>query len=154
VTAFLWNRNSGNFGEKVAQLPLGTVGNVLRRVIYSMALPPVNVGDLIQAWATFEASNETPQNVMVGRYLTLTTGPGVTTGTDISEAATRNITPDMHHDHIQDFGSYRVSAARSGWWLNYIAYAGRNTVQPGEYVIVEQDYGRLMVNIYDAAVVK
>lgn len=152
VEAFLWHANSGNAGELATSLPM--IPNATKRVIYSIPLPDLAVGDLVQAWATFEVTNPYQFNVMVGRSLLIGATADAITGTEISEPATRNITPGNHHDHIQDFGSYRAPIALTGKFLNLIAYAGSSQAVAGDEAVVEQDYGRLFVNIFDAAALK
>lgn len=145
----MWTNNSGNNSELVAQLPL--VPASTRMVVFSLPLPDLAVGDVVQAFGSFGATNPELYNVMVGKYLVIASSAGATTGIEVSEASTRNITPDMHHDAVQSYGSYKVTSALINRFLNYIAYTAANPAQAGDYVAVEPDYGRLFVNVLRAA---
>lgn len=145
----IWMAGSGDNSELVTQLPKGAI----HKVVYSIALPDLNAGDVIEAHATFEATNPYTYNMMVGRYLLLATSDSSVIGTEISEAATRNITPGMHHDHIQDFGTFLVTDAMSGMFVNFVAYCDAQAATSGHAAVVEQDYGRLFVKVYPAALV-
>lgn len=138
---FIWYGNSGNLSEKVTHLPLTNA----KYVVYSIKLPNCAEGDLIKVRATFEVTNPYNYNIMVGRGFIIAKTATAVTGTEISEYATRNITPGMHHDHIQDFGSIRATAAMSGNYVNFVAYSGSSAAGSGHKAIVEQDYGRLEV---------
>jgi hypothetical protein len=151
MTAFLWHANSGNLSEKVSKLYLGFAN---AKVVFSLALPSLNAGDLIQAWASCEVTNDLKVNVMVARCLKLSTSPTGTFGTEISEGAARNITPGNHHDVIQDFGSYQMTSGSYPLFLNFVVWADRTGRLATDFVKVAQDYGRLMVNAFDAAAVK
>lgn len=149
IAAKIWHANSGNSSELVTQLPEGAV----KKVVFSIALPALAVGDLVEAHASFEVTNPYAFNIMVGRQLRIADAASAVNGIELSEAATRNISPNMHHDHIQDFGSYVVTDAMVGRFVNFIAYTGSTAYSSGDAAVVEQDYGRLFVKVYPAAMV-
>lgn len=147
--AKIWHSNSGNSSELVSTLPAGAV----KKVVYSIALPDLSPGDLVEAHATFEVTNPYSFNIMVGRQLRIANAASAVNGIELSEAATRNISPNMHHDHIQDFGTFVATTAMAGRFVNFVAYSGSSAYSAGDAAIVEQDYGRMFVKVYPAAMV-
>lgn len=145
----IWWKNTGDFSEKRTTLPV----NSTKHVIYSVALPDLKAGDLIDVRATFEITNPYSFNVMVGRQLILGDGHLSVTGSEISEAATRNITPGMHHDHIQDFGTYLVPSDMTGKHITVVAWSGSSAANSTHNVILEQDYGRLEVKVFPSSMI-
>jgi len=141
----IWHSNSGNGSELATQLNIHTVQ---KEVIYSVALPDLYGGDVVEAYGTFEVTNPYPYNIMVGRLIILADSPSATTGIELSEAATRNISPNMHHDHIQDFAQYKVPQDVSGKYVNLISYSAASRSVSTSRAKVEQDYGRLFVKVY------
>ncbi len=144
LPTWVWFDNTGSESERVSELAI----SMERRVVYTIQLPPLQEGDLIDARATFEVTNPTDFNVLVGRQLIISDTPDGISGIELSEAAARNVTPDMHHDHIQDFGSMVWEGESGTFHLNLVAHAGASSEEAvGETVTVEPDYGRLAVTI-------
>lgn len=145
VPTWIWFDNTGNQSERISELSLATD----KKVVYSIPLPPLVEGDIIDAHATFEVTNDLGFNVMVGRQLVISSTPDGVSGIEVSEAATRNVTPNMHHDHIQDFGSAVWNRREGAYFLNLVAYAGASLHEDSAGALrVEQDYGRLSVTIF------
>ena len=143
---FIWHHNSGNMSEMVSSLPL-TIPYQFR-VLYSVALPDLKAGDLVEAYVTFEVSNNTTWNVvMCGRYISLADTISQTNGLRLSEAATMNVSLDMHHDIHHDFASWIVPNDMSGKRINAVIYAARTGEDGTQFLDVEQGYGRLFVKV-------
>lgn len=142
----VWHANSGDNSERRTNLPISGVPLPIVCVVYSVQLPEIFDGDLIEAWGTFEVTNPYNYDMMVCRQLIIGDANNSTTGVEVSEPACRNVTPGMHHDHTQDFGSIRGTAAMSGKWVIMTGYANNYNVT-GHAAILEQDYGRLIVKV-------
>lgn len=154
---FIWHANSGNSSERVTFLPVPAIGtNYQTRVIFSIQLPTIAVGDLLEAHSSFEVTNNSStQHVMVGRWMTLAPSSIATTGIDISEAAVRNVSKSsMHHDVVADHASYVATMELTGKYLNLVAYSGAELARYNDVITVEQDYGRMFVTIIDAIAMK
>lgn len=142
----VWHANSGPSSELRQTLVISGLAQPYQHVVYSVRLPVIQAGDIIKAWATFEVTHEFAENVMVCRGLRICASATATAGTKISADSCRNVTPGMHHDSIQDFGSIVGTPGMSQMWLNFVAYANHYEL-PGAAVRVEPDYGRLFVEV-------
>lgn len=120
------------------------------RVLYSVPLPDLYAGDVIDARVTYQLTNPYPFNVMSARFLAISDSPtNATLYTDlVSRPAGRNITDNMHHDIIHDFGTFRVPSFMSGKYLVLIVYAASSASTSGQALQVNRNYGRLEVKIF------
>ncbi len=156
ITPFIWQKNTGNTSEQFSQMIIaGRINGVNQPIyfyaIYSIQLPEIFEGDLIEVDASFECTQDTGENVMVCRHIHICASATATSGgIEVSESACRNVTPGMHHDHIQDFGSIRGTPAMSNKFVNFIAYANHYELR-GHAVKIEPDYGRMTVKVTRAA---
>lgn len=147
----VWHQNSGNNSEKVTSLPISGVQFPTYHVVYSIQLPTIFAGDLIEAFATFEVTNPYPGlDIMICRVLRIGDAATSTTGTEISEEAGQNVPYSVHHGTYPDFGSIRGVPSMSEKYVNFIACANIYG-HAGKAVAVEQDYGRLIVKVTRAA---
>lgn len=138
-------KNSGNSSELVSSMtPATTAGAATKYVLFSLDLNDggnIAEGDIIKAFAEFEATTqESTYNTGVFCQLILADSASATTGTEITEANGRNLTPATHHDTFVKTGSIAVTDT-SKHYLNLVAYAvSTSGTQP---VIIEQDFGRM-----------
>lgn len=125
------------------------------RVLYTVALPDLYAGDLVEARVTYQLTNPYPFNVMSARFLAISDhATNATLYTHfVSRPAGRNITDNMHHDVIHDFGTFRVPSFMSGKHLVLIVYAASSASTSGQALQVNQNYGRLEVKVYPAAMI-
>lgn len=150
---FWWHENSGSSSELVTTIPITTGSPYTRKVIFSIALPDLAAGDLIEAKASMQVTTSYNYNCMIGSLLILTDSATSTSGlvADISEAAGENFDMAVHHKKVADFGSYRVTTPLIGKYVNFIAYAASTGALPGHALTVDLDYGRLIVDVIRAA---
>lgn len=148
VAPSIWHGNSGNSSELVDRLYLTYTNGYLYKAIYTIPLPTLHPGDIVEMHGTFEITNPHKYNVMGARYLIIADNPTDTAGIPVSEAAGRNVTPGMHHDTHQDFGTYVVTQEMSGKHAVMVGYAASSAASSSNVVWVEQDYGRLFVKVY------
>jgi hypothetical protein len=153
---FVWHANSGHDGELVTSLPVTPNSPYTFKTIYSIALPTLYAGDLLQAFALAQFTNDTNLEwVMAATYITLGTSPTDTNLVGrISEAKGRNVGRiTTHHDPHPDFASYVVPENVEGLYLNFVGYAG-HVNGTGQLLDVDQGYGRLFATVTRAAVVE
>lgn len=125
--------------------------------LYSVKVPALRAGDVVQAHAQFELTNDCGINVMLGHAMVVhheetvidhsDTRPG---GDVICEYAVENITPGMHHGFRTLVGSF--SAERDGdHWLSVVIYAAASSAKDGDTLAVEKGYGGLRAIAYRQA---
>ena len=139
-------RDSGNNGELVTTIPVNKTGTA-RDVVYSIPVGDLGPGDTLLIQAEYEATNNLGYNVMLGSYVTLADSPTATSGRDITEANTFNVTPDMHHGVPVKVGSLAVTEPLTDQYVNLISYSAAYLAAPGATLRIEQDYGHLVVTV-------
>lgn len=132
--------NTGSFSEQVTSLPVTSDGSA-KRVVFSQQVS-VRAGDVILVLAKFEITNPYQYNIMGARYTLLCNSAGATNGTEITEAASMNVTPAIHHDIHVDVGTMTVANGGTKY-INVIAWAAASSPGANDALVVEQDYGRL-----------
>lgn len=147
----MWHKNSGDNSELVPHLYLSYANGYRFEALYSIPLPDLHPGDLVDLRATFEVTNPHSYNCMCARYLIIADNPKDVTGIMVSEAAGRNVTPNMHHDVHHDFGTLKVTEEMTGKHAVCVAYAASTKAGPTNAIFVEQDYGRLEAKVIRAA---
>jgi hypothetical protein len=138
--------NTGSLSERATTLPITTsAGTAPRVVLFSQALGAVRLGEQVVVLAEFQLTNPQTYVVGVGVVVLRAASATATTGTEITEATGRNITPDMHHDAIVKVGTHVPGSDLAEAWVNVVAYAYSTAALAGHVVDVDQDYGRLAV---------
>ena len=90
---------TGDSGELVTSLPIA-VSSPTKSVIFSIEIPDLAVGDLIYVTADMQATNDEGYNAVFTTQIIAMDTPTATAGTEITEAAGFNITPDTHHGQV------------------------------------------------------
>ena len=122
--------------------------------LYSLKLPGLLKGDVVQAHCQFEATNDIGVRVMLAHAMLFHSketivahGPPPSKGWIISEYAGENITPDMHHAFRTLVGSLEVPVDGDGW-LSVVIYASPLVARHGGKVELEKGYGGLRAIVF------
>lgn len=129
--------NTGNNSELVTVLP----GDDTKHVVYSQHVPNLKAGEILIVLCEVECTNDNIDD-LASRFSTqviLSETQTGTTGTEINEGQSYNLTRDMHHGVFPRMGTFVVPY--DGFereHVNLRAWVNRE-------LKVEQDYGRLSV---------
>lgn len=122
--------------------------------LYSLKLPDLRAGDVVQAHCQFEATNDVGVPVMLAHAMLFHSketivahGPPPAKGRVISEYAGENLTPAMHHGFRTLVGSLAVPADGDGW-VSVIVYASELAGPPGGKLGVQKGYGGLRAIVF------
>lgn len=139
--------NTGNFGERTARLTLGDYPDPAPKyVVFCIDLGTVPLGgEILTVMADLEVTNNLGYNVSIVTHLLLISSCSHTDGTEIAEANGENAIPAVHHEVPVRVGTLVVPAGNSRRYVGLIAWASSTAAQPGHYVQVMQDYGRMSV---------
>ena len=130
--------------EQVTSIPILTAGTTKTSII-SVELPDVAEGDILVCLAEFEGTNPESYNVGVWSALLLAAALDATTGVELSEFNGANITPGNHHMTFVKTAMHVVTASdvtAGRRFVNLVGYARSTAAQPGDVLVIEQDYGR------------
>lgn len=141
---------TGNTSELVGSLPMNPSQF---QVAYSLPCPDIRDGDVVVALAEFEVTNpygrdpwDSTWNAMVTGWVILGDSPSSTTGIEVTENNGFNIDPNMHHGVLTKVGSVRPKGTDLGdKYVNVVLRAASSRAEPGDALILDQDYGRLTV---------
>lgn len=142
---------SGEGGELVATLPVPVAPAAAdHRVIYSVEVPNIRGGDVLDVDAGFEVTSELAINVMLGSYLLLCTNAGDVQGAagsvELTDPRTENFHRDREH-HLDRVvtGRYLATTDLGTKRVNLVGYSGSQAAVGGETIVVEPGYGRVNV---------
>jgi hypothetical protein len=133
-----------DLSENVTSLEIATQAH---KVIYSIPIGQININDVLQITAEFEATNPFSYNVMIGSRILLCTSDIATTGVLVSPANAFNITPGNHHGVVTKARNWKSTLSYTNYHLNLVAWAGSVNALPGQMLQIEQAYGHLDVYI-------
>ncbi|MGN6535907.1 MAG: hypothetical protein ACTHKQ_09300 [Mesorhizobium sp.] len=124
------------------------------KIVYSVRLPPLRVGDLIEAHADFEVTDPYSYVAMFGHFIVLGNSPDDVSGVRIGPAATRNMISGIHHDDYDQSASYVIKKAQKNKYVNVVAYSA-SMLAPDEKQVakIEQGYGMLSVDVIRGAAI-
>lgn len=140
-----------NVVEAVTSLDVNTSAPA---VIYSVFIPSMKVGDILNITSEFEVSNESVSQqggdgyrITIGSSMIIADSAIATTGTIIDQEKAYIVTKDMHHTVVVKALNYRADSILTDKYINIVAYADApdSDSSPGEYLVVEQNYGHLDV---------
>jgi hypothetical protein len=104
-----------------------------RFTVRSVPLGTVRAGEAIKALAEAEVTNDLVtkdpdgtnvyHDVAVEASLVIASSPTATTGTEVGESQSTNVTPQVHHWTIEKSGIYRATQNLSGRYLNLVIWA-------------------------------
>ncbi|HKB05388.1 MAG TPA: hypothetical protein VKD90_24400 [Gemmataceae bacterium] len=121
--------------------------------LYSLKLPDLKRGDVVQAHSQFEVTNDLGVNVMLAHSMLLHVKETVVAHEDkpdgrvLCEYAGENITPGMHHGFRTLTGSIAVPDDGDAW-LSVVLYAASTGVPPGRRLTVQKNYGSLRAIVF------
>ena len=116
--------------------------------LYSLKLPDLKIGDVVQAHSQFEITDDLGFNVMIAHAMlvhdkeTIAIHGQRPEGQVISEYAGENVTPDMHHGFRTLAGSFAATSDGDAW-LSVVIYSASDSPKPGDVIKVERGYGGL-----------
>jgi len=141
--------------ERSSGLPITRPGECMQfRTVYSVHLPPLKVGDLVEAHADFEITNPYSYVAMFGHFIVLGNNPDDIKGVRIGPAATRNMVPGVHHDDFEQSASYVEKKDEKGKYVNVVAYSS-SMLSPDKNQLakIERGYGMLSVDVIRGSVI-
>lgn len=134
--------NSGNKSELLNILPVDREW----RVIYSIGIKDLDIGDVLHATTHFEGTNDLDYRTMWTMGIILADSPQALSGFEITERGGYNCTPDLHHCTISKSGDiYITGGMLDNAYVNVVVRSGSTVARNGDYLIIENDYGRLSV---------
>jgi hypothetical protein len=139
-------------GELVASIVLAH--NPYRfTTLYSLKLPDLRRGDVVQAHCQFEVTNDLGFDVMLAHAMLIHRKETVVVHRDqpegrlLCEYAGENITPNMHHGFRTLMGSLSLEDDGDGW-VSVLIYAASSAAKPGNTLSVEKNYGGLRAIVF------
>ena len=109
--------------------------------VYSIRLPDISPGDILQLSAQCEVTNDSGLNIMEGHYIQLrsTQSPSMR----VTAACGTNIDPTRHHSVITASRNYIVPMALSDVYLELVIYSQGFDNQTTGSLTVMAGYGHL-----------
>ncbi|HVK08518.1 MAG TPA: hypothetical protein VM597_07045 [Gemmataceae bacterium] len=144
---------TGPNGELVAAITPVRKAPYRYTTLYSLKLPALRAGDVVQAHAQFEVTNDLGVPVMVAHGMlvhpkrTVVAHAASPPGTFVAEYAGENVTPDMHHGFRTLAGSFAATADGDAW-LSVVIYAAGPAPKAGQTLEVERGYGGLRAIVF------
>ena len=121
--------------------------------LYSLRLPALRKGDVVQAHAQFEVTNNLKYNVMLAHAMLLHGEETIVVDANnpeervLCEYAGENITPDMHHGFRTLIGSFAAEESGDAW-VSVVIYAVSSAAKSGDRLRVEKPYGGLRAIVF------
>jgi hypothetical protein len=121
--------------------------------LFSLRLPDLKAGDVVQAHGQFEVTNDLGFNVMIAHAMLVHRSETVVVHSDkpegqvLSEYAGENVTPDMHHAFRTLVGSFAATVDGDAW-LSVVIYSASDSPKPGDTIKVERGYGGLRAIVF------
>jgi hypothetical protein len=121
--------------------------------LYSLKLPDLRRGDVVQAHCQFEVTNDLGFDVMLSHAMlthrkeTVVVHGDQPEGRLLCEYAGENITPNMHHGFRTLMGSFSLEDDGDGW-VSVLIYAASIAAKPGNKLSVEKNYGGLRAIVF------
>jgi hypothetical protein len=139
--------------ELIATLPL-TGLEYRYSTLYSLKVPALRQGDVVQAHAQFQVSNGLGFSVMLAHAMVLHPrrtivqhDPKQSKDQRLCEYAGQNITPEMEHGFRSLMGSFAADEDGDAW-VSVIVYAATMIPRPGQKLAVKKGYGGLRAIVY------
>lgn len=145
----IWYGETPTGGEQVLDMVATGGAPYNFYVLYSLPLPDIKTGDLIEAHAQWACTNENANEYMIGCMLIIgDSAIDNSTGgaKQLSRPRTENLTKVMHHMRLNEHGSRRATANMTGKFVNVLGYCGR-VGGAGATIRVEPNYGSVEVKV-------
>lgn len=135
-----------SYSERLASLPVDGVW----RAMFIRQLTGCLPGELVQAFADFEVTNDTGRPVGVFSVLKMQSDPATYSGgCEMGEANGGNVTPDMHHGTLVKSASLTIPPSLPGPVYVVLWARAVQTVTGLPDLKVEQDFGQMWANVYE-----
>jgi len=126
--------DTGDTSELLTTLP----GDLVKRVVYSKDVGTLGVNDILLVSGEVEMTNDSGVPAGFGAQLILGSSASATSGTELDEGNTFNITPGMHHGTRVKGSIKNFSTGSSKTFVNFVVWTNQT-------LTVEQDNGRLQI---------
>ena len=140
--------------ELIANLALGTERRYRFCTLYILRIPDLRKGDVVQAHAQFEITNDLGVSVSVAHSMLVHSkktvvkdDPNQSKDRRLCEYAGECITPEMHHGFRTLMGSFQA-AADGDAWVSVIIYSVGSERMAGRTLTVEKNYGGLRAIVF------
>lgn len=140
--------HTGDFAELYECLPSPgpQIVETDYRVLYSIGLKNVKVGQKILIIADGEVTNDDELTHMVGSFIVASTAsPTSTKGVSIAKALATNVSREIHHLIIQRQSLHTFTQNYDVIYINFVIYAAQSSQSSGGLTI-EQNYGNMIVH--------
>lgn len=141
---FIQHYNSGPKNELVYQIPLTTWHPYDRKVVYSIKLEDIKKGDILLCGVTSECTSEHHYNIQISGYIILGETQESIEGEIIVPPFGGNVTRNEHHRPFTCTGTHEVKNKKNKY-VNFVMYAASTAANPNDFIVVENNYGRLYV---------
>lgn len=123
------------------------------KVLYSLKLPEIKVGDIISITSEYEVTSEKKYEVMIASTVSLGSSFDDVRGKWIDEGHGYNITLKMHHGDAFHVRQYKfIEDVPEGAYLNTVVWSASALARGDRnpYIQVEKGYGHLDALIFRA----
>lgn len=141
-------------GELIGKLVLGTQKKYRFSTLYSLKLPELRKGDVVQAHAQFEVTNDLRVPVSIAHAMLVHAkktivkdDPTQSKDRRLCEYAGEWLTPEMHHGFRTLMGSFAATADGDAW-VSVVIYSVANEELAGRTLTVEKNYGGLRAIVF------
>lgn len=140
--------------ELLGKLPLSSLKKYRFNTLYILKVPDLRKGDVVQAHAQFEVTNDLGVPVSFDHAMLLhpkktvvKDSPTQSKDRRLCEYAGEYLTPEMHHGFRTLMGSF--SAEEDGdAWISVVIYADGGNELAGRTLTVEKNYGGLRAIVF------
>jgi hypothetical protein len=135
--------------ELIAKLALSSPKKFKYNTLYQLKLPNLRKGDVVQAHAQFEVTNDLRVPVSLAHAMLLHAKrtivkdhPSQPQDRQLCEYAGEFLTPEMHHGFRSLMGSFAATVDGDAW-VSVVIYGVITNPLPGQALTVEKNYGGL-----------
>lgn len=139
--------NSGNNSERYSSLLISKYSTGIQRYgVMEVKLEDLKAGEVLIVEAHIEVTTPYQTNVEVTGRLVYGTGTGEVDGlAHISEENGENVTYNEHHKVCRHTGNFVIPEDRATAYVSLAMYAAQDDHQNLQSLIIEPDYGRMIV---------
>jgi hypothetical protein len=140
--------------ELIAKLAVSSQKKYRFCTLYILKVPDLRKGDVVQAHAQFEVTNDLGVPVQVAHAMLLHAkktvvkdSPTQSKDTRLCEYAGEFLTPEMHHGFRTLMGSFQADVDGDAW-VSVVIYAVAPDELAGRTLTVEKNYGGLRAIVF------
>lgn len=123
------------------------INPVVEQVLYSVKVPEIKQGDVLQVTSEFEITNDFTYNVMIGAKIILADSSKNTNGALIDQANGFNVTPNMHHGVVSKSRTWKAESTYNDKYVNVVIWSLSVNAFSNDKLKIEKGYGHLDVLI-------